>query len=297
MPISFADALRLMKHEYRHSSTARWFETPLKQFLTVAGYSYECPVHKVIKHDADVWYEWLVKRPLVDETKDNYIRALQTFYSKLIELQHVSHNPFAHLERPRLLPKPPKDIEDDYIDLLVRYSQGDLRTHAMILILRDTGARIGGVLSMDVDKTFIEQGDGRYRGRALMLEKGDHQRGRKAQMKFFKHEAATAVKRYLETRPVYWDHVAALWVSGRGQRLSYQAAYHAIKKTAAAAGVDERFNPHAFRHRKVKELTENGAPPKVIAELMGWTSVKMLDRYVKFRDNELERLFDEYSNS
>lgn len=81
---------------------------------------------------------------------------------------------------------------------------------------------------------------------------------------------------------------------GRKGPLSTDGVYQIMRRLGQLAGVS-RYNPHSFRHRLVKCMVKNGAPHKVIQDLMGWNSAKMVQIYVVHTAEELQHHHDMYT--
>ena len=51
-----------------------------------------------------------------------------------------------------------------------------------------------------------------------------------------------------------------------------------IRTTAQAAGLRKRVHPHLFRYSAATWMRTKGVDPLTIARVMGWTSLRMLQR-------------------
>lgn len=245
----------------------------------------------------DGWFAWLRDyephtgggRRLSAHTRDSYGRMLRAFFNKLVEAGHLDRAPTRRL----VLPKPPrkgkKDISQGDLEAMVRHSKRNWRDHAIVLILRDSGCRVGELCSMRISTTHIERGeDGQLIGSAEVIGKGY-----KIREIIFGDGACRALRNYMDFRPV--GSGDEMWLSQSGARpFTGDGVYQMLRRIAAEAGV-ERFNPHAFRHAFAKYHIEAGTPMKLIQEWLGHEELSTTyDQYVQYDTGELKRLFAKY---
>lgn len=232
-------------------------------------------------------------RQLSPWTVDCYARGLKAFFNHLVRMGHLERSPVEY--RLRRLPKrAKKDIAQDDLERLVLKAKYNARDYAIVCVLRDSGCRVSGLLSMRITALHVvqviaEDGSARLHGRALVYEKGD-----KGRYIFFGDEACRALRLYLDSRPVVAANDDRLWINYKGQPMTRSGVYQMLKRLAQYAGV-ERFNPHAFRHAFAKRLLAQNAPAKVIQELMGHEDVTTtMNMYVILDDQELEEFHRKY---
>ena len=286
-PITLSKGLEVISEIHKGSQTIRWYNAVLQQLIETIG---DIQVQKVTTQHIDDWLADVKSRHLSPWTSNSYVRAMKAFFNHMVKIGHLEVSPAAHLKVPKVPRSKPKDISDRDLAELVRVSKINRRDYALICTLRDTGCRVGGLVSMTVDAIHIEQLDnGNRRGKAMVIEKGARPR-----WVFFGNECAMAIIDYLEVRPQYAP--AELWLNYKFDGgLSTQGVYHVLRRYAKMAGV-KRFNPHAFRHRLAKKLEAERIPHRAIQEIMGWTSDAMLQMYVAYSVDELQRQYERYQN-
>jgi len=225
-------------------------------------------------------------------TVDCYARGLKAFFNHLVRMGHLERSPVEYRLR-RLPQKAKKEISQGDLEQMVLKSKYNARDYALVCLLRDSGCRVSGLLSMRVTGLHItqviaEDGSVRLHGRALVHEKGD-----KGRYIFFGDEACHALRHYLDSRP-FNSADDVLWVNNRGEPLSRSGVYQMLRRVAGYAGV-KRFNPHAFRHAFAKRLLAQNAPAKIIQELMGHEDVTTtMNMYIVLDDQELEEFHRKY---
>lgn len=273
-PLTLSGGLALMERLHRHSKTPRWYRGVISLLMDRLG---DVPVAKVTPADIDEWYATLAASELSPWTINSYIRCARAFFNHMIAFGHLEQNPVSHVRLPKLPKKKPKDISTSDIEKMLRYSRYDVRNHAIVRVLADSGCRVGELVSMRVPTTDVAG------GRAIVTGKGN-----KTRFIFFGRETAEALEVWMSVR-----HAAApsdvVWLTKDGRPLSAWGVYSALESVGKRAGV-ERFNPHSFRHALAKRLLDAGAPAKVVQELLGHESISItLDMYVAYNDEELQR--------
>lgn len=266
-----------------------WYDAPIADLAEVIGDKY---IDQVTDNDVQDWYTALRLRPnrrrpdhlLSPWTVDSYGRAVRSFFNHLVSAGLLDQSPAARLVLPRLPAKRKKAIDDDDIARLVAAAEATARDHALVLILRDTGVRVGELVSIMVDNIEIRDAG---LGRVLVTDEKTHI----SRYVYFGAEASRALRRYLRSRP--YDAPAHLWLSSKGpDPLTTSGVYQLLERVAQRAGVHERWNPHAFRHALAKRLLDGGMNHVAVQKIMGHADVvTTLAMYVQYDEAELARLY------
>ena len=158
------------------------------------------------------------------------------------------------------------------------------RDKALVMLLRETGIRIGEALALDVrDVEFTE----RY-GRL-------HIRSSKTAERYVEFVLSIPyVKTWLSVHPDPKPN-SPLFVTLRGaehSRLDYEGVRSVLRRALKRAGLKKRVHPHLFRHQVATELLSlERLPEEVVRVYMGWKhGSRMVSRYshvTSERANEL----------
>jgi len=161
------------------------------------------------------------------------------------------------------------------------------RDRALILVLYETGCRVGEILTLKVgDVQFDTHG-------AIMIVKGKTG-PRRVRIIF----SAKALLEWLNHHPARLDLEAPLWTSFESANSTKPLEYYAFRKmlsvTAGRAGIGKRVNPHSFRHARASNLA-NVLTEAQMKEYLGWVGdSRMASTYVHLSgrniDNALLRL-------
>lgn len=199
-------------------------------------------------------------------------RAIQQFFKWALEEDEVERSPMEKMKAPTvpITPVPVVDMAD--FRKLLKTAAGNgfnqRRDTAIMLLLLDTGVRLGELTHLAVD-------DVELRGR-LAYVTGSKSKDIRAVR--FGAKTAVALDRYLRLRR---GHRLAedrrLWL-GQDGRMTESGIAQMIAKRCTAAGLP-RINPHRFRHTFASEYLGAGGQEGDLQRLAGWKSRQMLDRY------------------
>jgi integrase len=211
-----------------------------------------------------------VPKLLEASTRRIAFRNLRPFFSWYAREFDVA-NPFDRADTPgddQPVPIPVVDLDQARRLLAVCQGKGfiERRDTALLLVLADTGARLGELVNLKVD-------DWDRRSDLLLLDG-------KTGMRAVPVGTATgeALARYLRLRKSHPDAaLPALWLGGKG-RLSESGVAQLLRRRCEEAGIP-RINPHRFRHTWAHEFRAAGGSEGDLMYLAGWSSSAMAHRY------------------
>lgn len=292
VPLTLSRALEIVRRMHRddHGREPVHFDHPVAELIEQVG---DVPIADVTPDHLRAWLRHLQTRPrrhgdsskkLSPWTVDHYGRAMRAFWNHLVEMGHLDRSPWRGIALPRLPKKRKREVDPEAIEKLVEGSKYDLRNHAIVLVLRDSGCRIGELCTITVDNiTFTESG-----GRAWVHGAKMH----KSRWIYFGRRAAKAIRHYLDTRPA--NAGDCLWVSQRGGPLSSGGVHQMLKTLSKRLGLNG-VTAHGFRHALAKRMQNEGAPARLIQEILGHEDVHTTQMmYITYDDEELEEVFQAY---
>ena len=218
------------------------------------------------------------------------VRALKRLFSFLEQEGHVTVNPARKIKTPRPRRDEPKAGSMADFRALLRTTDGgsvdDLRDRAILLLLADTGCRVGGLCGLRVADVHLEN------GLVSLTEKGS-----KARLVPINPLTADAVRAWLAVRPV--DQGPALFVSlsmSKRGALAPGGVGQMLQRRARLAGVAGPVNPHSWRHFFAREYLMAGGDLATLADLMGHSSIEVTkSHYAIFTVGELRQKHARYS--
>jgi site-specific recombinase XerD len=219
------------------------------------------------------------------------LRSVKRLFNWLTQEEILTENPAKRLKLPRLPQKEPKALSQAALAQLLAATAGDSvvqrRDRALLLVLADTGCRVGGLAHLRVQDVNLDAQT------ALVSEKGE-----KIRPVYFMPMTAEALRRWLEVRPAV--DVDWLFVNlGPKQvypQLTEDAVGEALRRLKKAANVAEPVTPHRFRHAFAREYLRNGGDLATLSRLLGHSSVEVTARYYAvFTPSELQDFHAKFS--
>lgn len=209
-----------------------------------------------------------------------YYRSVKTFfrwYENEVEPENWL-NPINKVKAPivPLEPLDPVSIETikAMMDTCNRGELTDARDKAVLLVLLDTGIRLGEFLALNTDDVDPITG-------MVLIRSG---KGRKPRNVYLGDKSRRSLRKYVRQRT---DFSPALWINRFGERLADTGLRMILRRRAAKAGVPVP-SPHDFRRAFALERWRAGIDILTLAKLMGHTSLQVLNRYLKQIGDDLE---------
>jgi site-specific recombinase XerD len=185
--------------------------------------------------------------------------------------------------------KPPKvdqtivaDVSTDDVKAMLKACDGnslnDRRDKAALALFSDTGMRRAEMSALQVEDVDVREC-------TVIIRRGKGGKGRRSQ---FSPATAAHLDRYMRSRKQAGcdPRSGALWVSAQGKPVGYNTIDQALRRRAAAAGV-EGFHLHRLRHSMAVNWMSGGGSQVTLMAQAGWSSQTMVGRYVKAANERL----------
>jgi integrase/recombinase XerD len=224
-------------------------------------------------------------RPASVARKAAAVRSMHRF---LVAEGLAADDPTSLLDRPARPAPLPKALSVDEAIRLVE-APGDAtplarRDRALLEFLYGTGARVAEAVGLDQGDIDLEERT------ALVTGKGSKQRVVPLGGAAVAAIIAFLPDRLLLRRP--GRDTAALFLNGRGGRLTRQGAFNIVRRAARRAGVAEgRVSPHVLRHSAATHMVEGGADLRVVQELLGHANIGTTQTYTKVSAGHLYEVY------
>jgi integrase len=224
-------------------------------------------------------------------TIHQYVRACRRLFRWMKDEDIIQENPAKRLELPPVPIEIRRGIKMENEISIIAAARNNPRDYAITRFLADTAARVGGVSGLKLDDLELEK------RRAFVHEKG---RGgnNKTRAVFYSEETAGALRAWLAVRPHIenLDYVFLGKFHGHYDRLYEGGIYHMLERYAKKLGIPKGYNPHNWRHRRIRNLLVGGISLPEASQIAGHSSVRVTgDIYGTFDENELQRRADECS--
>lgn len=165
-----------------------------------------------------------------------------------------------------------------------------IRDRAILELLYSTGMRVSELVSRDVTDLDLAEEVLTVRGK-----------GNKERLVPVGRPAIEAVRAWLPQRLQLILQRAgrgrtvekeALFLNGRGSRLSTRSVERQVKAYGERAGITQIVTPHALRHSFATHLLEMGADLRSVQELLGHASLSTTQRYTHLTLDHLADVYD-----
>jgi site-specific recombinase XerD len=230
------------------------------------------------------------RRPVRPATTLTYYNILRSFFAFLLLEGALEASPMAGLRPPlargdQVQPYAPQQLEA----LLKAACRSPFarRDEALLLFLLDTGARASEVCQIRLQEVDFQN------RRVTVLGKGNKRRALP-----FGRVCGKALWQYLREQPREPD--APLFISDRGIRAGEAFTRSGIRdvvdRLGRAAGLAGcRCTTHRFRHTMAIEFLRAGGNVFTLKELLGHTTLTMVNRYVALAQADIEGQHRQFS--
>jgi integrase/recombinase XerD len=214
------------------------------------------------------------------------LSSLRRLFQHLVRERLAARDPTGDVPAPRLGRSLPKSLTETEVEHLLGApdveTTAGLRDRAMLEVLYASGLRVSELVGLRIEQVNLRQGVVRVIGKGgkeRLVPLGEH--------------AVSWLERYLrESRPAFFRGTpeAALFPGNRGQALTRQAFWHAIRRHARRAGVHKPISPHVLRHAFATHLLNHGADLRVVQMLLGHRDISTTQIYTHVARERLKQI-------
>jgi integrase/recombinase XerC len=222
------------------------------------------------------------------------LSALRSFFKYLVRKKILANDPVANISGPKVGRHMPVFLTvDEVFSLIETPGEKDrfmLRDIAILELLYSTGMRVAELVSTDLlSLDFTSE---------MLKVTG---KGNKERLVPVGRPAAHAVQQWLSLRDqLIADRSRrgreiekeALFLNGRGGRLTTRSVERIVKAYGERAGIPQIVTPHALRHSYATHLLEMGADLRSVQELLGHASLSTTQRYTHLTLDHLTEVYD-----
>lgn len=223
-----------------------------------------------------------------------FLSAARGFYRRAVETGAAATDPTANLTSPLLGRPLPGSLSEDEVERLLAAPNcddplaepGGFRDRVMLEVLYATGLRVTELVGLRLTALNLR------RGTVQVVGKGGKER-----LVPVGEVALDWVASYLAAaRPSLLKGRSsdALFPSNRGKAMTRQTFWHAIKRYAAAAGIDRPVSPHTLRHAFATHLVNHGADLRAVQLMLGHADLSTTQIYTHVARDRLKRLHAEH---
>jgi integrase/recombinase XerD len=226
----------------------------------------------------DQWIGWLRLRGVSRVAINNYWRGASSIF-RWISSDDGSVNPFTLVQAPKVGRMNPRCLTKSDAERLLIFVRNfswknrlvQTRNLAIIGVMLLAGLRRGEVVRLQYADVNMEEG-------TIRITAGKGRYGGKDRTCYMPPQLRTILAAYIaERRRAGRTHAAFLTCAGEDRGVTEQPVRRVCDLAARSLGL--RLTPHVLRHTYATLLRQAGVPDRVSMELLGHTSLAMLQRY------------------
>ena len=246
----------------------------------------ELELTEVLTQEVEHYAAGLTRKGRSAATVTRSIASIKSFYSCLVTLGIMDHNPAKGVVPAKVERKLPQILTGKEVELLLEQPEcTDLkgyRDRAMLELLYATGIRVSELIALDIGDLNLPAGFIRCSN------------SKKERIIPLYHGAVKALQDYIKgVRPqlIADTEETALFVNMNGERMSRQGFWKIIKHYQEKAGIQKDITPHTLRHSFAVHLLENGADLRAIQEMLGHADISSTQIYTHVIKNQLKDVY------
>lgn len=219
-----------------------------------------------------------------------HLVAIKVFFRYLQQEGMLKKNITDTMDSPKLWKILPDTLSEKEVELLLnapnmRKPLG-IRDRAILEMFYASGLRVSELAGLKLSNLHIDEGYIRVIGK-----------GRKERVIPVAKSSTDVVEFYLkDVRPLLCDtpNLLNVFVSKRETALSRQRLWQIIKKYTKEAGIMKNVTPHTLRHSFASHLLQNGAPLRVIQEMLGHADIATTQIYTHINPERLKSIHQQF---
>ncbi len=219
------------------------------------------------------------------------LSTLRRFFDYTVDLGRMRQNPCAHIPNPSIGKHLPDTLTEQEVEILfdapeIDAKPNEFRDRVMLELMYATGLRVSEMVNLPLHSVNINQAMVRVIGK-----------GNKERIIPFGEVALDWLETYLvEIRPQLTKGKSCneLFPSNRGQTMTRQTFWYAIKRYAKRAGITKPLSPHSLRHAFATHLLNHGADLRTVQLLLGHASLSTTQIYTHIATKRLHDIHEQH---
>jgi len=248
------------------------------------------PLENVTRNDLIDFLAEGKKKRLKPATLRRRLVTLNVFFRFLHQEKWLPHNITDSMESPRVRRVLPDLLSQEDVENLLHApslkTKHGQRDRAILELMYASGLRVSELTSLKIDDLDLD---------AKVLK--CFGKGRKQRLVPMGETARDRLIDYLnQTRPLFQPatNERTIFLGRGGGPLNRKTIWVMIRKHALAAGIHAKVSPHTLRHSFATHLLANGAPLRIIQEMLGHADISTTQIYTHVDADRLKRLHQNF---
>lgn len=251
------------------------------------AHAQDLPLDRLTVHHVRRAVAVLRAKGLSGRTLARMLSAWRGLYGFLARDYGVAQDPCRSVKAPRSEKRLPNALTADDARRLVEFEPDDLlaaRDRAMLELFYSSGLRLSELVGLNW--SMLDRQDGTVR----VTGKGSKTRlvpvGRKAL------ESLQAWEPFRMRLPAADGDADAVFVNGKGRRLSARAVQLRVRRAGLVQGLATRVHPHALRHSFASHVLQSSGDLRAVQEMLGHASISTTQVYTHLDFQHLAKVYD-----
>lgn len=232
------------------------------------------------------------REPISVTTINNYIRNIRVFFNYLEEREEISKNPMKRIMQLKNDRVSREYLEDSEIKRLINVMDksyfSEYRDLATIILMLDTGMRLGECLSLKVD--YID-----FNERAIEIP-GEISKGRATRFVYFSIKTGKLLRNWLNYKDRYVESDFLFPAKYSNCPITVRNFEKNFNSYLARAGINKDYTPHCLRNNFAKRCLMAGMDIYTLSRILGHSSVLVTEKaYCDLTDIDIRKRYQFYS--
>ena len=288
----FLDHLRKERNYAEH--TLNSYRCDLRQF---ARFLYprvddlQLPLKAVQREQVAAFMTDLEEKNLKASTVARKLAALRSLYRFLCREGAVAANPAGAIAAPAVVRSRPRHLPVAQVAQAIEAPFAErftgVRDRAIMEVFYGSGIRLGELVALNLSALDLEEGTIKVLGK-----------GRRERIAPIGAKAREALQTYLLRRvevllefDVAEVDAGALFLNGRGKRLSRRMVQRVVERYLRTVSEAESLSPHLLRHSFATHLLDAGADLVAVKELLGHATLTTTQVYTEVSLDRLREIY------
>lgn len=275
-------------------NTLAAYQNDLNQFVEFIESQKDAPISHWKQVTRDTLIQYLMhmrEREYASSSVARKLAAVRSFFHFLQREGHITEDPSATLDSPRLRKRLPKTLTRKEVERILAEpakseSPKGQRDRALLELLYATGMRVTELVSLRLNDVNLATGTVRV----------VHGKRRKERIIPIHRRAVEALEDYIQRGRIHLTkdpNEPALFLNFQGKPLTRQGLWLIIKQYVEDAGITKPVTPHTLRHSFATHLLTGGAKLPDVQKLLGHANVSTTQIYTHLSGEDLRNAYDE----
>ena len=271
------------------TNTLGAYKTDLRLLAKDLAY-YGIEINLARKADILSYISKRVASGIKSRTTARQISSYRAYFQFLLRTNQIKIDPTLDIEMPRIGRILPKTLTETEVDELLQAPDiTDVIGHrdkAMLELMYATGLRVSELITLKMSQVNFNQGVVRVVGK-----------GNKERLVPIGEESVKWLEDFISTSRtdiLQKQQIDFLFPTKRGQSMTRQTFWYAIKRYSKKAGIRKNISPHGLRHAFATHLLNHGADLRVVQLLLGHSDLSTTQIYTHIARERLKKLHGEH---